>query len=514
VIALNSLPVHNVNTGLNYTSIQGAIDAPETVAGNTILVDSGNYSEHLVIGKSVALVGAGRNTTAIDGGGGGAVVQVTANDVLISGFEVENGLLGILLDHSNNSAIVENNVNGVISSNAPYSVYVDYSHNCTIEQNIIGPNSANGLLVTNSENFTISKNYAYNNSGYGLNVNDSMNGIIEWNAALNNMYDGIGLGMGSRNCTVMGNSVSGNQFWGIWLDSDSVDNLVYDNDIIGINGLVSVNLPNRWDNGLEGNFWSNYSGPDLNRDGLIDEPLVINDHNVDNHALAGEFSSFQAYSNLRVSVISNSSIASLTYIEPNGTIMLELGSSTNQGSGFCRVSIPHGLITGPYNVTIDNAAPSYVNDSLYDDGASRWVYFNCPSSGREVSIQGVDKTIPNVSLLSPENKTYDTDKIQLVFSVDGSISSMMYSLDDQTNTTIDGNTTISVANGTHYVVVYVKDLAGNAGSSNRVYFGVNVVGESPLVQWAVLVIVVGVVAAVALFVYFRKRRNRTPKAGR
>lgn len=515
-IALNSFPVHNVNTGLNYTSVQDAIDAPETVAGNTILVDSGNYSEHLVIGKSIALVGAGQNTTIIDGGGGGIVIQVTANDVLIKGFEVKNGLLNIFLDHSNNSAIVENSVNGVVSN---YAVYVSYSDNCTIEQNIIGPNSASGVLVTNSEGFTISKNYAHDNGGYGINANDSMNGILEWNDAIGNMYDGIGLGSGSRNCTIMGNNVSGNQLWGIWVDSDSVDNLIYDNNIIGNGGQVSVNLPNRWDNGLEGNFWSNYSGPDLNRDGTIDEPLVIDEHNMDNHALSGEFSSFQAYSNLRVNVISNSSIASLIYIEPNGTIILGANSSaTNQGSGFCRISIPHGLITGPYNVTIDNTAPSYVNDSLYDDGYTRWMYFNYPNSVREISIQGVDETVPAVSLLSPENKTYDTNKIQLIFSVDESQSLIVYSLDDQPNRTIDGNTTMGgISNGTHHVIVYVKDLAGNTGSSNIVYFGVNVAGETPLsllFQWPVLVILVGVVVAVGLFVYFRKSRNKTPKAGR
>ncbi len=176
----------------------------------------------------------------------------------------------------------------------------------------------------------------------------------------------------------------------------------------------------------------------MNRDGTIDEPLVINEHNMDNHALSGEFSSFQAYSNLRVNVISNSSIANLTYIQPNGTIILEANSSaTNQGSGFCRISIPHGLIIGPYNVTIDNTAPSYINDSLYDDGDTRWMYFNYPNSGREVSIQGVDKTIPAVSLFA-----------------------------------------------------------------------------RALVQLAVIVIVVGVVIAVALLVYFRKSRNKTPKAGR
>jgi hypothetical protein len=47
----NSLagPVHNINTGLNYCSIQAAIDAAPTVNGHTITVDAGTYNEQVKV---------------------------------------------------------------------------------------------------------------------------------------------------------------------------------------------------------------------------------------------------------------------------------------------------------------------------------------------------------------------------------------------------------------------------------------------------------------------------------
>ena len=83
-------PVHNINTGLNYASIQEAIDAPETVNGHTILVDSGTYNTRLVVDKSLKIIGSGRNATVINGVGG-FVVDVVANDVLIEGFSMKGG---------------------------------------------------------------------------------------------------------------------------------------------------------------------------------------------------------------------------------------------------------------------------------------------------------------------------------------------------------------------------------------------------------------------------------------
>jgi hypothetical protein len=48
-----------------------------------------------------------------------------------------------------------------------------------------------------------------------------------------------------------------------------------------------------------------------------------------------------------------------------------------------------------------------------------------------------------------------------------------YSLDNQPNTTINGNTIISVEDGAHGIVVYANDTFGNMGSSQMVCFTVN-----------------------------------------
>ena len=508
--AADSFPVHNVNTGLNYSSIQAAVDASETLDGHTVLVDAGTYAEHLVVNKSLAIIGGGRDRTIIDGGGGGYVVHVVADNVLIRGFEVGHGLFGVFVDQSDNCVLSDNSVTGIGVDFQDYAVYVYYSQNCTIVRNTVGPNNASGVLVTNSMGFTLSENRAVGNGGYGLNANASMNGLISWNDAVDNYYDGIGLGRGSTNCTVFGNNVTNNAVWGIWLDSDSFDNLIYDNTIAKNGNQLSVNLANHWDNGVEGNYWSNYVGADLDKNGIIDEPFVISDVNIDNYPLAGEFRSFETVYGYRVNVVSNSTIDGFSFFEPNGTIRFATQQSeTSQDYGFFRVSIPHGLMIGPYNVTIDEKSPIYANYSLYDDGDSSWMFFNFQNLTGEVSVQGIDRTIPTVSVILPQSKTYDTSNVPLVFVLDDLPSWMAYSLDGQGNVTIDGNITIEgVSNGTHYVRVYSRDYAGNTGASNTVYFSVNIPG-TPFVYWALLVVAIVAVVLLSVFVLRRRSKNKT-----
>jgi hypothetical protein len=91
------------------------------------------------------------------------------------------------------------------------------------------------------------------------------------------------------------------------------------------------------------------------------------------------------------------------------------------------------------------------------------------------TVTVVDITSPAIEILSPQNLTCCSSLVPLTFTVyDYSpISWIGYSLDDQPNTTITGNTIISVENGTHRVVVYANDTFGNMGHSQIVYFSVN-----------------------------------------
>ena len=115
VMAETELPVHNINTGENFSTIQAAID--DASPGDEIHVDSGTYYENVVVNKQLILRGDGNLATTIDGNGGEKVVEVIANEVVIEGFSIQNGSNGIYVTSSYNTLIgntVLNNSNGIL----------------------------------------------------------------------------------------------------------------------------------------------------------------------------------------------------------------------------------------------------------------------------------------------------------------------------------------------------------------------------------------------------------------
>jgi len=77
---------------------------------------------------------------------------------------------------------------------------------------------------------------------------------------------------------------------------------------------------------------------------------------------------------------------------------------------------------------------------------------------------------PTITITSPENRTYSTNTVQLMFTIDEPADWIGYSLNRQANITITGNTTLPpLPDGWHYVVVYANDTYGNMGMST-VYF--------------------------------------------
>lgn len=89
-------------------------------------------------------------------------------------------------------------------------------------------------------------------------------------------------------------------------------------------------------------------------------------------------------------------------------------------------------------------------------------------------ITSSESNPPNILISSPENKTYSVENIALNFTVDETTLWMGYSLDDQANVTISGNTTLaSLLDGKHHVTVYATDYPGNMGASDTVYFTVD-----------------------------------------
>jgi hypothetical protein len=79
-----------------------------------------------------------------------------------------------------------------------------------------------------------------------------------------------------------------------------------------------------------------------------------------------------------------------------------------------------------------------------------------------------------VSILSLEqNKTYNTTSIPLDFNIP-EYTSASYNLDEQTNQTLSGNSTLTgLSDGTHSITAYATDTFGNTVSSGVFHFAID-----------------------------------------
>jgi hypothetical protein len=136
-------------------------------------------------------------------------------------------------------------------------------------------------------------------------VSVSGNNVLFKGFTVQNCINGSGIEVYGENVTVLDNNVVNNTV-GIKLlagEGKIVKNNIYDNSIgVWMQNTVqhfalycnsfynnTINFyqqppfagSNTWDNGFEGNFWSNYTGVDSDGDGVGDVPHVIDEENVD-----------------------------------------------------------------------------------------------------------------------------------------------------------------------------------------------------------------------------------------
>ncbi|MCK4366392.1 MAG: right-handed parallel beta-helix repeat-containing protein, partial [Thermoplasmata archaeon] len=183
----------------NYTTIQGAID--DANPGDVVYVYSGTYSEHVLVDKTLSLIGEDKNTTLLNGNGTGIPLNVSADLVNVTGFAFMNSgpgtdVPGLQLYRSNHSRIANSSFwnNGVgieaFSSGENLIAYNNFSDNFrainlrgpsnTVQFNNVSDNDWSGIMVASSTNNTISNNTIVGN-GNGI--------VLGWSAEHNLVID-------------------------------------------------------------------------------------------------------------------------------------------------------------------------------------------------------------------------------------------------------------------------------------------------------------------------------------
>jgi predicted transcriptional regulator/nitrous oxidase accessory protein NosD len=165
--------------GADYLTIQEAIDA--AIPGGRIFVYQGIYYENVVVYKPVRIKGEDRNGTIIDGSGSGTVVLITANEVEIERFTIQNGQYGLFLDKSEDTKITSN-----LIKDYEYGIYNNRTINCYIAHNEI-TSGKYGLVTYQASNDAVRWNTISYNTEYGAkDFNSELKNCFNWNRFYHN----------------------------------------------------------------------------------------------------------------------------------------------------------------------------------------------------------------------------------------------------------------------------------------------------------------------------------------
>jgi parallel beta-helix repeat protein len=256
----------------------------------------------------------------------GLEIQNSSNIKIYRNNISDSGTSAIFLQYSHDVSFLENYI-----TNSWIGLKTWKSYNYGIIGNQIINNEYEGIEILGSENLTISYNIIERNEvGIRHRVSSypdylaPTNEVISYNQIISNTFmafmgnfhnssitdncicrNNFGLQIGS-NCIVTGNNISQNDGIAVRLGSNNVmtQNYISENELCfnlgGSNSRIyRNNLINNtenlihfremashiWDNGEEGNYWSDYSGTDNNGDGIGDSIFIFDENNQDNYPL-------------------------------------------------------------------------------------------------------------------------------------------------------------------------------------------------------------------------------------
>jgi parallel beta-helix repeat protein len=198
------------------------------------------------------------------------VALIGCTNITVKNLNLAGNLEGVFLGSTTNSTIASNritdNMNGIT---------FDASSNNTVTENLITNNEAGISVRWNSLNNTIIGNDITSNNSTGIYIAES-----ESNSIIGNNVTNSGRGVYTEYCGVNifhhNNFINNTQQW---------DDIAFTPWPIPLQFSVST-----WDDGKEGNYWSDYenkypNATELDSSGIWNIPYVLDESNQDNYPL-------------------------------------------------------------------------------------------------------------------------------------------------------------------------------------------------------------------------------------
>jgi parallel beta-helix repeat protein len=276
LIALCSAPamaatITVCSSGCNYTSIQEAID--HAADGDTIAVMNGTYYERIIIDKPLTLQGESPEGTAIIGSHVGTVANITADDVVVTGFSISGG--GMPVGEKDYPAGIGTNGTSTIMisqcrvTDCYIGIYANATTGVTVTENELFNNNLTGIELLNSDLARVTANAVHDNF-QGLLLGTT-NGIeCSENTVYHNMLNGLYIieaisdsviedNLVQDNCYVDFDDAGDDSQAGAYIEN--IENLTIRNNRFIHNGGLALFLSGMDSSVLEGNIMEdNFAG--------------------------------------------------------------------------------------------------------------------------------------------------------------------------------------------------------------------------------------------------------------
>ena len=273
---VNNKPVYYYK---NKTSGTVPTDAGQAILANcTKMTASGLTTNDATIGIQVGFCTnvTITNNHASQNNNYGIAFFSTSKSKLTYNTASENPGCGIKIQESESNRVESNTiVNNIAVDKGGSGLWMMGSDRNVVKGNTVGSNGDGIYLDGSSSNYFIGNSASGN--GEGVKMEYSMSNHFLSNDIGGNSKDGFYMYYSDKN-NISYNNINSNANYGVYAEAGNY-NRIHHNNFAGNNkgGKQACDIVtwNFWNDSKKGNYWSDWTSPDANHDGIVDKPYVV-----------------------------------------------------------------------------------------------------------------------------------------------------------------------------------------------------------------------------------------------